>query len=64
MNVVVGATGLVGGEVCRLLAEAGEPDGMHGAPAQLLHGSLAEPSTQFRSGARRGDGLRRRPEQD
>ena len=25
MNAVVGATGLVGGEVCRLLAEAGEP---------------------------------------
>ena len=25
MNIVVGATGLIGGEVCRLLAEAGEP---------------------------------------
>lgn len=25
MNVVVGATGLVGGEICRLLAESGEP---------------------------------------
>lgn len=25
MNVVVGATGLVGGEVCRLLAESGQP---------------------------------------
>ena len=24
MNIVVGATGLIGGEVCRLLAEAGE----------------------------------------
>jgi len=63
MNLVVGSTGLLGGEICRLLAEAGQPlralvrttsdpgrvDRLRSLGAEIVEGDLADPASLERA---------------